>query len=446
WGADFDPVRAALWRRRGGDRVGMDQAVARGFFDRHSINLRLDSTSKFSLSQESKTESHLRLNNACVYSMSHLESSPSSEHGGYSMASQELLDAKETLDKLISKQRVALYKPIQIAEILYHARTGELKANIGNNLEAYRNPSKKWRDIVTTRLIGQFSTSSQKYQDNLFEANALPPKTLDALAKENKKYQGIVERYIYQQFWIRQQRIMRLWDLLEGTTIEKFDLNEFIAEFVMDKHIKRSIDKAYEIIVYALFSTLVKHLNVKVTLSIDPAQGELLKKFEVFATLVLGVDSTHPNLVMDAKLYRAGATNAADRGLDMWANFGPIVQVKHLTISEELADDISDQVAADRIIIVCKDGDKEIIEKICRQLRQMGQRIQGVVVQSQLATWYEEAMRGQFSPLMGDDLLNSLRQEFQNEFPYSTTFNEFYQERKYHLFPQNKSLFWLDEQ
>lgn len=362
------------------------------------------------------------------------------------MASQELLDAKETLDKLISKQRVALYKPIQIAEILYHARTGELKANIGNNLEAYRNPSKKWRDIVTTRLIGQFSTSSQKYQDNLFEANALPPKTLDALAKENKKYQGIVERYIYQQFWIRQQRIMRLWDLLEGTTIEKFDLNEFIAEFVMDKHIKRSIDKAYEIIVYALFSTLVKHLNVKVTLSIDPAQGELLKKFEVFATLVLGVDSTHPNLVMDAKLYRAGATNAADRGLDMWANFGPIVQVKHLTISEELADDISDQVAADRIIIVCKDGDKEIIEKICRQLRQMGQRIQGVVVQSQLATWYEEAMRGQFSPLMGDDLLNSLRQEFQNEFPYSTTFNEFYQERKYHLFPQNKSLFWLDEQ
>ncbi len=31
--------------------------------------------------------------------------------------------AKTALDKIISKSRVHLYKPIQIAEILYHDRT-----------------------------------------------------------------------------------------------------------------------------------------------------------------------------------------------------------------------------------------------------------------------------------------------------------------------------------
>ena len=50
------------------------------------------------------------------------------------------IDAKNALDKIISKSRVHLYKPIQIAEILYRIR------NFGDidplNLESYRNESK----------------------------------------------------------------------------------------------------------------------------------------------------------------------------------------------------------------------------------------------------------------------------------------------------------------
>jgi len=52
------------------------------------------------------------------------------------MAIPELIDAKEKLDSLIRKQRVALYKPIQIAEILYQVRVGELSVDdIRQNLE-----------------------------------------------------------------------------------------------------------------------------------------------------------------------------------------------------------------------------------------------------------------------------------------------------------------------
>ena len=50
------------------------------------------------------------------------------------------------LDKIINKSRVHLYKPIQIAEILYHYRKGD-KIDL-NDVESYRNINKNWRDDV----------------------------------------------------------------------------------------------------------------------------------------------------------------------------------------------------------------------------------------------------------------------------------------------------------
>lgn len=349
--------------------------------------------------------------------------------------------AKQVLDKLIAKQRVHMYKPIQIAEILYRVRHGELTIEqVRNDLESYRNPSKRWRDSVTRLLLDQVCTSSQKFQDNLFEPNAIHPSTLAVLTQAN--IDGVVERYIYQKFREKQRRILRLGDLLDEATVEIFDLEAFLSEFEYDKGIRRSIDKAFEIVVYALFSTLVKHLKIAVTISSDPSEVELLRGFEEFARLLLGIDVQNPTVSLPAKLYRAGATNAADRGLDIWANFGPVVQVKHLTLSEDLAEDISDEIAADRIVIVCKDGEKEMINRICHQL---GQRIQGIIVQSQLVKWYNQALHGDFSEQLATDLLDSLRQEFRNEFPFRETLGAFYEERGYRKVRQLASSFWIED-
>lgn len=359
------------------------------------------------------------------------------------MNDSNVLEAKRVLDKLISKQRVALYKPIQVAEILYRVRRNELSINdVRHNLEVYRNPSKRWRDSVTRLLIDQVSTSSQRYQDNLFDPNAVPPKTLTALAEENNRHRGVVERYIYLRFRERQRRILRLAELLNEATVDDFHLDAFLAEFVMEKSIKRSIDKAYEIVVYALFSTLVKHLRIRVVLSADPSQTDLLQTFEEFAHLVLGIDAQNPSVSLDARLYRAGTTNAADRGLDMWANFGPVVQVKHLTLTDRLVDDICGEIAADRIVIVCKDGEREIIERL---LQQLGHRVQAIIIQSQLIHWYEEALHGRFAGRLGNDLLINLRQEFRNEFPYNTTFEPFYRKRGYNCVPECSSPFWRSD-
>lgn len=99
--------------------------------------------------------------------------------------------AKQALDTIIKKSRVHLYKPIQIAEILYRHRS-EDDWDL-EDLESYRNVSKKWRDVVSLRLVGRKSTSSQKYQDNVFETNAMPPKLLSCLGAINKRSEGIVE-------------------------------------------------------------------------------------------------------------------------------------------------------------------------------------------------------------------------------------------------------------
>ncbi len=91
-----------------------------------------------------------------------------------------------------------MYKPIQVAEILYRVRCGELTIEqVRSDLESYRNPSKHWRDSVTRLLLDQVCTSSHKFQDNLFESNATPPHVLAALSQVN--VDGVVERYIYQK-------------------------------------------------------------------------------------------------------------------------------------------------------------------------------------------------------------------------------------------------------
>jgi len=107
-------------------------------------------------------------------------------------------EAKEALNKIIDKARVHLYKPIQIAEILHRDRVN--KDVDLNNLESYRTKSRNWRDIVCIQFLGRTSTSSARYQDDVFNENAVPPEAIKVLAQINKSNNGIVEEYIYTKF------------------------------------------------------------------------------------------------------------------------------------------------------------------------------------------------------------------------------------------------------
>jgi len=327
-----------------------------------------------------------------------------------------LEEAKRHLDIVIKKGRVHLYKPIQLAEILYaHRKNRDFDLL---DLESYRNISKRWRDAVSQILVGGVSTSSARFQDNLFEPNAIPPQLIYALGEENEKPDriGIVEAYIYQSLEVKMESLKRLAEYLKNATPNTFQLGEFIEGFVKDPGLKRSIDKAYEITVYAIFTTLVRHLKATVTIGVPNSKIELLREFEDFTKVVLGLTAEMNEITIPAMLYRVGVANAADRGLDMWANFGPAVQIKHLSLTEEFAEEIVSQVSADRIVIVCKTAEKNIIERILKQLG-FSDKVQGIITQNDLEKWYAKCFSERYKSVLGATLLKDLNKEFLAEFP-----------------------------
>jgi len=335
---------------------------------------------------------------------------------------------KQALDTVIRKSRVHLYKPIQIAEILYHHRVdGTLDLS---DLQAYRNISKRWRDEVSNLLVGRHSTSSQKFQDNIFEANAMPPALLMELGEVNKKGKGFVEAYIYKALEARLSSVREIETYIKSSTPEAFSLKELVSFFQTTPGLRRSIDKMYEILVYALFATIVRALQAEVTLEIKNKDAEILKDFERFIKMVLGIDSKQTRLILPAALYRVGVTNAADRGLDIWANFGPAIQVKHLTLTPELMEDIVDSVTADRIVIVCLDTERKSIEALLLQVG-WGERIQGIITINDLDDWYKLCLSKKYRDNLGKNLLKDVQREFDAEFPSSKGIKPFVESRGY---------------
>jgi len=345
--------------------------------------------------------------------------------------SNELLHAKEALDKVIKKARVHLYKPIQIAEILFRDRVE--KDIILEDLETYRTKSKKWRDLICIPFLGRTSTSSAKYQDDLFNSNAIPPSILNVLGKENRIKNGIVESYIYDRFKERYGQMSNALNYCRKLDKESFDIEEFINLFWEEPGLRRSIDKVYEIIVYSLFSVIVDELDLTIEVSLNKSKFDVLKEFETFAEKVICINSEKPSFKSKANINRVGVTNAADRGLDMWANFGPAIQIKHLSLDEKLAKDIVSTVTSDKIVIVCKDSEISIIKSLLNQLGWKS-RIQSIIVESELVNWYNKALKGKFSEVLGDKLLKSISDEILLEFPSSddSEFMKFYNHRGYH--------------
>lgn len=325
-----------------------------------------------------------------------------------------------------------LYKPIQIAEILYRDRVyNDIDLT---NLETYRNSSKKWRDAICLHFLGRTSTSSARYQDDLFNSNAIPPSVLDVLGQENRDKEGVVEAYIYQQFRKRFNQMSTGIDYCQSHDKSDFDLSEFLNLFWKEQGLRRSIDKVYEIVVYSLFSALVEALEVSVQVSINEEKIEVLREFEDFAQRVINLSTDNPTLTLQARINRAGVTNAADRGLDMWANFGLAIQIKHLSLTEELAENIVSSVSSDRIVIVCKETEEKIIVSLLNQIGWKS-KIQSIITESDLLEWYNKALRGSYANILGDNVLQKMRDEITVEFPATNKkeFDAFWNDRKYKM-------------
>jgi type II restriction enzyme len=322
-----------------------------------------------------------------------------------------------------------LYKPIQVAEILYRDRISD-EINF-EDIETFRLPSRKWRDVISDLLVKSTSSSSAKYQDALFTETEMPIEQLAALSKINKDTKGGVEAYIYRCFKGRFNKMVAALDYCYEHNEADFRVKDFLKIFNTTKELKRSVDKIYEIIVYALFSALVDCLNIQITLKANESKIALLKEFEDFAKLVIGLSSDKPSITIPANIHRVGATNAADGGLDMWSSFGMAVQIKHISLDEDKAKEIVQSVTADRIVIVCQEAERKVILSLLNQIGWKS-RIQGVVTEKELVNWYERALRGNFSDSLGKKIINTIVAQIQKEFPSTNdSFVPFWNSRGY---------------
>lgn len=338
------------------------------------------------------------------------------------------LEAKANLDSIITKARIDLYKPIQVAEVLWHSRV--LKSIDVSNLATYKNPSIKWRNEVSIRLLGKSSTSSAQYQHNLWNDNAMPIEPLVELDKENKRTNGLVERYIYAKFAEKQSTVAGIFSAIKVASPESFQLAELLGLFVKSTGMNRSIDKAYEIVTFAVFETVVTAFSAIVRVSVPEDRAPILAEFSDLAKTLLGLEEGSLSWDMPAHIYRVGVTNAADRGLDMWANFGPAIQVKHLTLDEDLAKTIVDQIESDHIVVVCRTQDESVIRVLAKQIG-WGARVRGIVTEADLIRWYDKCLRGVFSSDLAAPLMERLVQGFAAEFPQLNAIGAFIEERGY---------------
>lgn len=349
----------------------------------------------------------------------------------------DLKEAKIALDAVIKKSRIHLYKPIQIAEILYRDRiVGDIDLA---RLETYRNKSKAWRDEICIALLGRVSTSSAKFQDDLF--NAIPPHLLSILGAHNKNNNGIIEAYIYNQFLHKYTQLKNALSYCINADKETFQIAEFIDLFWREAGLKRSIDKIYEIIVYALFESITRALEIKITINMNPQKAPLLKEFRDFAKSVIGIDETTLDITQNAHFYRVGVTNAADRGLDMYANWGIAVQIKHLSLEVEMVQNITQDIRSDKIIIVCKEAEKDIISSLLTQIGYVS-KIVSIITESDLTKWYEKALRGKYANKLGDEVLKNLQVEIMEEFPPTKDLPKMLTDRHYEkISAQSDSIF-----
>ncbi|MFI3297965.1 MAG: HaeII family restriction endonuclease [bacterium] len=150
--------------------------------------------------------------------------------------------------------------------------------------------------------MGRTSTSSARYQDDVFNANAVPPAVLSILGKENRNKNGIVEAYIYRQFNKRFTQMSAGLNYCQSHDKDIFDLSEFLSLFWNEPGLRRSIDKIYEIIVYSLFSALVEALDITVKVSINKEKLDILEEFKDFADRVINLSANKPDIISSRPL------------------------------------------------------------------------------------------------------------------------------------------------
>ena len=96
-------------------------------------------------------------------------------------------------------------------------------------------------------------------------------------------------------------------------------------------------------------------------------------------------------------------------------------------------------MSSDRIIIVCKDAEQKVIYSLLNQIGWKA-KIQSIITEQNLVSWYQKALKGKYSNIIGNELLQCLSREINFEFPSILEIPDFLRNRHYDKIKDN---FWL---
>jgi len=319
--------------------------------------------------------------------------------------------ARAKLDRIINISRVEMYKPIQVAEILREFR---MNSNISpSNLETFRGLSRELRNRASLELMGKVSTSSMRFQDDLWNETALPASSLEVLHFANKGSK--VEEYIYQHIYAKSMQVIEIRKKLQFLNSDAGI--EEIFEFFDQEGLRTSADRLFEVFALAVLQTQVvlSDFKYQVTGDLSSVLGNAGKK-------LISIAASQENILELAKM---GHTNAADAGLDIWTNFGVVINVKNYTLNRELLLRVLSDTPIGILCIICKAVSLDLNDKFKIHLKN-----RPVVIITR-----EELLKDT-SVLLADRDSSSLFMEkfihyFDREFPLATTLEAFMLNRNY---------------
>ena len=160
---------------------------------------------------------------------------------------------------------------------------------------------------------------------------------------------------------------------------------------------------------------------------------DIHKEFLGFAKLVLDLeDEFDYSKNEEAHFFRADVTNAADRGIDLYANSGQVVQVKYVDLDNKTLQGIGSSVSSNRIVIVCKGFQEKTISSVLHQLG-FADRIQSIITFDKIYSWYASAFSAKYADNLAPKIKKIIREQISLEFLIldNDDFEQFLQGREY---------------
>ena len=313
----------------------------------------------------------------------------------------------EKLDSLIRKARMEFYKPIQVAEVLHHDRVGSASIS-GLDLEEYRVASRGWRDQVTLRLIGKRSTSSARYQDDVWGEHAMPPWALTELLEVNRET-GDIERLIYSEIGKAWQDFVAVRELI-GLEPSRKQLEDVLSGAWSVS--PSSTDRVVEILALTLLNAELRVMKPRRRIELDGVVGG-----SPLSPLLEAVE------LEDLAFERLGHTNAADAGMDIWSNFGVVVSIKNRRVTRDLFEVILDETPVGDLLIVCRE--------IADDLDEIAAGVERAISIVTLGSLIDRSEKTLASRQDREHFAGDLQKNFDREFPQAVTFPQFLVERGY---------------